>query len=477
MSYGAVRLGRPRGRRNFYLGQSPYGGGAAEIGYDWITGDSDYALHLTGEDGNGSDPTDSGYYLHALTVNSTTCLTSEFKFGAGAINMNSSDIDFTPQFTFGTDNFNIEAWVYLTTGTSQPRIFNATDGTNEIFAGWDHTSGGNLKPAFKVNVSAVASFDIVGTALSQNAWHHIRCMRHGGTFYLYANGVEVGNAKPSSINFGTLTSATVGFGAVAGYFDEVLITNSIAPAPAIAGAGVPGGAAPNVTSFSYQSTDDIMGWWKFEEGSSTVVGDSSGNGNDGTAGGGMGWVTGQVGSYAGDFDGTDDYVSVPDDASFVIDRTQPFSGGGFVERDTTGAIHGIIAKYDDQGGGNEYGFYFRFNSSDEIEVEIRAGGSGNRIIVKTSGTNTSTSWQHVFFTYDGSSAASGVTIYVGGSSVGVTTVTNSLSSGSIDVGQAVTLGAREAPNVSLLDGSLDDMRIYSRVLNSNEVLALSNEGA
>lgn len=57
-------------------------------------------------------------------------------------------------------------------------------------------------------------------------------------------------------------------------------------------------------------TNSLVGWWKFDEGSGINVSDSSGNGNHGTANGGMNWTSGKY-NDAGSFDGIDDYVVSP----------------------------------------------------------------------------------------------------------------------------------------------------------------------
>src|SRR3989338_11291770 len=62
----------------------------------------------------------------------------------------------------------------------------------------------------------------------------------------------------------------------------------------------------------------LVGYWKFDEGTGTSAADSSGNGNRGTWGGtGSHWVTGKVGN-AGQFNGTDDYVSAPYTSSLNV---------------------------------------------------------------------------------------------------------------------------------------------------------------
>jgi len=62
----------------------------------------------------------------------------------------------------------------------------------------------------------------------------------------------------------------------------------------------------NVETFP---TPDLVGYWKFNEGSGNTVYDSSGNNRDGTIHGAK-WDYGKV-DYALKFDGTDDYVSLP----------------------------------------------------------------------------------------------------------------------------------------------------------------------
>jgi hypothetical protein len=58
------------------------------------------------------------------------------------------------------------------------------------------------------------------------------------------------------------------------------------------------------------SKADLVGWWKFDEGSGTTAYDSSGNGNDGTLIGNPQWVAGKIGG-ALEFNGTDSMIDIP----------------------------------------------------------------------------------------------------------------------------------------------------------------------
>ncbi|MHC4168510.1 MAG: hypothetical protein ACYSWQ_16280 [Planctomycetota bacterium] len=62
---------------------------------------------------------------------------------------------------------------------------------------------------------------------------------------------------------------------------------------------------------------DLVGHWRFDEGSGTTAFDSSGNGNDGTLNGGPNWVVGYLGG-ALEFDGSDDWVDCGNDPSLDL---------------------------------------------------------------------------------------------------------------------------------------------------------------
>ncbi|HEV57513.1 MAG TPA: hypothetical protein ENN87_08445, partial [Phycisphaerales bacterium] len=71
---------------------------------------------------------------------------------------------------------------------------------------------------------------------------------------------------------------------------------------------------------AYESVGAV-GWWKMNESSGTTAADGSGNAQDGTLNNfdGSQWVAGQTGyGNALEFDGVDDYVSIPSDTEFVF---------------------------------------------------------------------------------------------------------------------------------------------------------------
>jgi len=78
-------------------------------------------------------------------------------------------------------------------------------------------------------------------------------------------------------------------------------------------------------------------------------------------------------------------------------------------------------------------------------------------------------WQHLVVTYDGSSKAAGVRVYVDGAPVEITAAFDTLS-GAIDPHPAMQIGAAEGTD--RFEGQIDDVRLYERVLTPAEVQSL-----
>ncbi|MCK4811006.1 MAG: DUF11 domain-containing protein [Methanosarcinales archaeon] len=110
----------------------------------------------------------------------------------------------------------------------------------------------------------------------------------------------------------------------------------------IALAGLPAGVQA-------QSDDGLVAEWHFDEGSGSVLVDSSGNGNDGVIHGAT-WVEGKYGK-ALSFDGRDDYVEIPDDKSLKF-GTGDFSYSLWFKANSISSGHSnqLLCKRDN--GGN-----------------------------------------------------------------------------------------------------------------------------
>ena len=72
-----------------------------------------------------------------------------------------------------------------------------------------------------------------------------------------------------------------------------------------------------VLSIAGNASSELVGHWKFDEGSGTIAYDSSGNGNDGNFDGDPQWVAGYFGA-ALVFDGSDDWLDCGNDPSLDL---------------------------------------------------------------------------------------------------------------------------------------------------------------
>jgi len=77
-------------------------------------------------------------------------------------------------------------------------------------------------------------------------------------------------------------------------------------------------------------------------------------------------------------------------------------------------------------------------------------------------------WHHVALTYDGSSSASGVTIYVDGAPVTLTTVNDTLTSTILN-DASLLIGNQHASTSRFFTGQMDNVRVYNFELSNGQV--------
>jgi len=80
-------------------------------------------------------------------------------------------------------------------------------------------------------------------------------------------------------------------------------------------------------------------------------------------------------------------------------------------------------------------------------------------------------WSHIVATYDGTSRASGVTVYIDGERAELEVISDALTH---DIGRSGTLRIGHRATLEPFRGMLDDLRIYPRILTKTEIVALAN---
>ena len=215
--------------------------------------------------------------------------------------------------------------------------------------------------------------------------------------------------------------------------------------------------------------DGLVGYWSFDEGSGTTAHDTSGNQNDGTIYG-ANWTGGKF-EKALSFDGLDDYVDVPSSASLNnISDAVTIAAWVKLEQVPAEAYEFIEA------GGYSYVAYayvadpagVRFNFGrctapgvgDDLEQEFWKQYNATLPYLPYD------QWYYVVWMYDSDGYAA---IYVNGNSYANTT----LMSGEIyNYEWGLKINGR-----ALHKGIVDELRIYNRTLNQQEITAVAGTGA
>lgn len=216
--------------------------------------------------------------------------------------------------------------------------------------------------------------------------------------------------------------------------------------------------------------ENVEGHWHLNESSGSDVADSSGKDNDGVATNmeDGDWVAAKLNNGLL-FGGTDEFVNLSDIADF--ERTDPFSIE-FWFKTTTSGVEMIMSRQ--LNSGTFRGWNVFIESGIITTALISDNAVANRIQLKTNLTFNDGVFHHCVVTYDGSSTVAGLNIFIDGSDVATTNVTDSLST-TISVAADCQMSGRSGANV-VYNGTLDEVVIYSFELSSANVTSRYNSG-
>ncbi|MHC4556916.1 MAG: LamG domain-containing protein, partial [Planctomycetota bacterium] len=207
---------------------------------------------------------------------------------------------------------------------------------------------------------------------------------------------------------------------------------------------------------------NLLGWWKFDEGSGSTAVDWSGYGNHATLRGDPQWVPGFDGD-ALDLDGSDDYVVLP-------------IGGVIASLDSTTITTWV--DFSNSGGGWQRIFDFGNNTTTYMFLTPRIGtvepmrfgitieGGGDPEQVMTAPNTLPSGWHHVAVTIN--AVTNTHTLYLDG----VVVASNAAATLSpSDLGNTTNnwLGRSQWAADGYLMGALDDFRIYDFAMTADEI--------
>lgn len=209
--------------------------------------------------------------------------------------------------------------------------------------------------------------------------------------------------------------------------------------------------------------------WKFDDNSGCTASDSKGS-NNGTLRptcptNSPVWSTStkRVGTSALTFDGTDDYVQVPD--SNPLDLTTAGTLMAWINTSTS-ATMGIINK---GSAASSLAYYLNVSTGRRlIGGVIKAGGTNGTAVTVQTATNTlpASGWTHVSFVWDSLS----LKIYINGilsNTTSTTALAARATTGTLQIGSVY-------PTTSRFRGTIDEVSIYNSALSATDILNIYN---
>ncbi len=232
-------------------------------------------------------------------------------------------------------------------------------------------------------------------------------------------------------------------------------------------------ARTQLASASDGADPGLVGWWKFDEGSGTSAADSSGSGNNGRLINNPLWATGKNGT-AISLNGTTQLIR-----NTMTSGLPVFTMGGkasvafwvkgspqdnkiiWAESSNSGSpLYQIIADTTNCTG----------HASGKICIQIRTNTSNTILLQATAKTVLDNTWHHVVWVDN--AGAAGTAVYVDG--VKDTNTFTYTPSGTLTSTTDCIGALCRSSNSNFFSGSVDDVRVYNRVLSADEITTLYN---
>ena len=170
-------------------------------------------------------------------------------------------------------------------------------------------------------------------------------------------------------------------------------------------------------------------------------------------------------TYSFDFDGTDDYVYVPNSTSLNIITAMSVSM--WFKTTSSSVMYGLT-----QGSGSQIKYYVQFYAPiNRIRVEI-FDGSGVLVDIDNTQVFNDGQWHNLTFTTDALTTTNGVKVYFDGN---LLSNKGTLNNNGIRTA-AAGLFIGQIPNTGRFNGNIDEVSIFNTELSASDVTSIYNSG-
>lgn len=415
----------------------------------------------------------SGYGLYGVAYQDTEDISTT---GNGFSFNGSSDyvrVEDHPTLNI-TGAIGVSAWVNIDSGGSGIRIIAGKWDSGIVGKEWNvHVTASN-EIAFAVSNDGSTNNAIVTTddAITLDTWKHILVTFYSQNVYIYIDGVLQN----------TTTTGTIPTSIYNGAADLTIGSQLISDSPSLYFQG----DLDDVRIFKrimfiqdarnlYNSTTELkwdngkpylVGHWKMNDNAATTdVLDSSGLSNDGTADQNTEDITvvGKINS-ALDFNGSGDEVVIPYSADF--DFGKGISASAWIKHDNTTGDQAIVGRWAYGANKREWALY---NHGGKLRFIVSTNGTDNAYWEADDTLPVDTGWHHVAVVFFNGL----VTMYFDGAAIDGTYSTTLPTIVNLDNGDG-NIGSLGG-TASYFNGSIDDVRIYRGVLDSDQIAFLYND--
>jgi hypothetical protein len=387
-----------------------------------------------------------------------------------------------------TDSFSVSFW-FKTTDTGWKSLIGKSEGASN-YRGWGVILSGISAGSIRFTLTSISGSNHLSVrttgVYNDGEWHHGLVTYDGSssasgvTWYIDGGSVAMTTVddtlSATIVTTRNLLLAANDDGAIdhyTGSLDEVAVYDVELTSSDVV--EIYNGGAPS-DLLRLDTSGDLVGWWRMGDGDvyPTLM-DHSISGNNGTM---TNMESADIqadvptGRFSVEFGGTNEYVTMGDVLGF--ERTDSFSVSFWFKTTDTG-WKSLIGKSEGASNYRGWGVILSGISAGSVRFQLTSVAGSSHLSVRTTGVYNDGEWHHGLVTYDGSSSASGVTWYIDGETVAMTTVDDTLST-TIATTHDLLLAANDDGAIDHYTGNLDEVAVYDVELTSSDVVEIYNAG-